>query len=466
MVSENEKDAGARPFRPSQVVVFDGENGQLVTTNGVVPALDSPAEPSFWPGPPETVEESGLLLPFVEDHLVRLLYFGQQMTGAQLAAACGLPYATMASVLHGLSRDHLVEVVGQDSMLDSGYRYALAPKGRVRADEALHRTWYHGPLPVPLNQYVAAIKAQSVAGLTIRRDALRDAFSDLVISEEFLDRIGPAVNAATSIFLYGAPGNGKTVIAERITRVISGTIFLPHAVEVDGSIIMLYDELNHKLVDKPPAQRHDGRWMRVRRPVVVAGGELTLASLDLIWNEVGRFYEAALQMKANGGIFLIDDFGRQLVRPADLLNRWIVPLERRIDYLTLQTGKKLELPFDQLLIISTNLNPAELADEAFQRRIRFRVVVDDPDEAQFTEVFKDVCAARKVRFDPAALEWLLATWWRPHNRPMRMVQPRDLVNQLVAIGQYLGREPIMEPELLDRACRSYFLTVRDPVGSR
>ena len=210
----------------------------------------------------------------------------------------------------------------------------------------------------------------------------------------FLDRIGPAVNAATSIFLYGAPGNGKTAIAERITAMIGGSIFVPNAIEVDGSIVMLYDELNHRPVERDGRRKHDGRWQRIRRPVVMAGGELTLASLDLIWNDVGRFYEAPLQMKSNGGTFLIDDFGRQLVRPVDLLNRWIVPLERRIDYLTLMTGKKLEIPFDQLLIFSTNLNPADLTDEAFQRRVRFRIPVEDPDLGQFAEVFQAVCKAQ------------------------------------------------------------------------
>ncbi|MBA2446576.1 MAG: ATP-binding protein [Chloroflexi bacterium] len=430
--------------------------------NGAAPVADAPA---FWPSPPQTIEESGLMLPTVEDHLVRLLYFGLQMTGAELAAGSGLPYIAIQPLVHGLTRDQVFERVGQKSVIDSGYVYALAPKGRVRADEALQRTWYHGPLPVPLAQYVAAARAQTIGEVVVRRDNLRAAFADLVIGEELLDRIGPAVNAADSIFMYGAPGNGKTAIAERITRMIGGAIFVPHAIEVDGSIIMVYDDLNHRPTDEQTTRRYDTRWTRVRRPVVVAGGELTLASLDLTWNGVAKFYEAPLQMKANGGTFLIDDFGRQMVRPVELLNRWIVPLERRIDYLTLQTGKRLEVPFDQLLIFSTNLNPADLADEAFQRRVRFRVAVDDPTEAQFAQVFKVVCAAKRVPFDPAGFEWLLRTWWQPYNRPLRMVQPRDLVNQLIAQAKYLGRPPAMEPDLLDRACRSYFVLDPTPAST-
>ncbi|MCC7366813.1 MAG: ATP-binding protein [Chloroflexi bacterium] len=421
-------------------------------------SYDTPIDTTdFWPKPPETIEETGLVVPMVEDHLVRLLYFSQQATGAELAGLCGIPYVALQGLIHGLVRDHVFEIVGQKTLVEAGYRYQLAPNGRSRADESLRRTWYRGPLPVPLERYVEAIREQSIGEVVIRRDALRTAFSDLVISEAFLDRIGPAVNAAQSIFLYGAPGNGKTAIAERITAMIGGAIFIPHAVEVDGSIVMLYDELNHHAVSDEGSRRYDRRWQRIKRPVVMAGGELTLASLDLIWNDIGRFYEAPLQMKATGGTFLIDDFGRQLVRPVDLLNRWIVPLERRIDYLTLMTGKKLEIPFDQLLIFSTNLNPADLTDEAFQRRVRFRIPVDDPTMDQFAEVFQAVCKAKRVPFDFETFEWLVETWWRPYERPFRMVQPRDLVNQLIAIAKYLGEPPAMAPELLNRACRSYFV---------
>lgn len=426
-------------------------------------AQTTPTETTtFWPKPPETIEETGLIVPMVEDHLIRLLYFSQQATGAELAAGCGIPYVAIQQMVHGLVRDHVFEIVGQKSLIEAGYRYQLAPQGRTRADEALRRTWYRGPLPVPLDRYVAAISDQSIGEVVIRQDALRTAFSDLVISDSFLDRIGPAVNAAQSIFLYGAPGNGKTAIAERITAMIGGAIFIPHAIEVDGSIIMLYDELNHKVAPAEGNRKYDARWQRIKRPVVIAGGELTLASLDLIWNDVGRFYEAPLQMKASGGTFLIDDFGRQLVRPVDLLNRWIVPLERRIDYLTLMTGKKLEIPFDQLLIFSTNLNPADLTDEAFQRRVRFRIPVDDPTMDQFAEVFQAVCKAKKVPFDFESFVWLVETWWKPYDRPFRMVQPRDLVNQLIAIAKYLGEPPAMVPELLNRACKSYFVIDTTP----
>jgi hypothetical protein len=425
------------------------------------PTAAAPNRPNgfgFWPDPPQTVEESGLSVPFIEDHLVRLLYFGQHMTGAELADGAGLPYVALQQLIHGLAREHFFEVVGQVSRVDSGYRYALAPKGHARASEALNYTWYDGPLPVPIDQYVEALKTQTSDELLFRRQDLRESFSDLVVSDDYLDRIGPAINAGNSLFLYGAAGNGKTATAERITRMIGGALFIPRAIEVGGSIVMLYDQLNHQLGEVPSARRYDGRWIYIKRPVIVTGGELTLAVLDLIWNSAGKFYEAPLQMKANGGTFLIDDFGRQLVRAADLLNRWIVPLEKRVDYLTLRTGKKFEIPFKVLLLFSTNLNPTDLADEAFLRRLGFRVGVEDPTDEQFEELFRLYCAMFDVPFDRSAIDWLLQNWWYPYNRPLRFVQPRDLIAQVVAISQYLNREPAMEPELLDRACRNYFIT--------
>jgi hypothetical protein len=422
------------------------------------PAPANPAPTaSFWPTPPQTIADSGLAVPFVEEHLVRLLYFGQHVTGAELAAACGLPFVVVQPLIHGLTREQVFEVVGQAARVESGYRYALAPLGLARAKEALNFSWYNGVLPVPLDQYVAAMKAQAAGELRVDPEALHSAFADLVVTEEYFDRIGPAINAGASLFLYGAPGNGKTLTAERITRLLGGEIFIPRAVEASGSIILLYDELNHRLVDEPTVRRYDARWVRIRRPALAVGGELTLTSLDLVWHEAGKYYEAPLQMKANGGTLLLDDFGRQLVRPADLLNRWIVPLERRIDYLTLRTGQKLEVPFEEFLLFATNLNPSDLADEAFLRRLGFRVRVHDPDEAQFVELFRRVCAAQGVRFDRAAVDWLLETWWRPYQRPLRFVHPRDLIAQIVAIARYLRREPVMEPDLLDRACRNYFV---------
>jgi hypothetical protein len=414
---------------------------------------------TFWPEPPQTIEEAGLIAPFVEDHLIRLVYFNQHATGSELAAQCGVPYVAIQPLIRTLVQDHVFETVGTKSLVEAGYRYVLAPKGRERADEALKRTWYRGPLPVPLDLYVEAINAQTIRDLVIRRDALRSAFSDLVISEDFLDRIGPAVNAATSIFMYGAPGNGKTAVAERITAMIGGAIFIPRAIEVDGSIVMLFDELNHRPIDAPEGRRYDGRWQRIRRPVVIAGGELTLASLDLIWNDIGKYYEAPLQMKATGGSFLIDDFGRQLVSPRELLNRWIVPLEKRVDYLTLRTGTKVEVPFDELILFSTNIDPKDLVDEAFLRRIRFKVPVPNPTPDQFRRIFAALCERARIPYDEDAIEYLLTTLYPRLGVEPRSVHPRDLIEQIYAAALFEGTTPQITRDSLERASERYFVAL-------
>ncbi len=270
------------------------------------------------------------------------------------------------------------------------------------------------------------------------------------------------MNSASSVFLFGYPGNGKTSIAERITRLMGDAIYIPHAVEADGQIIKLYDPIVHTAVDELGAYgvpAYDTRWIKIKRPVVITGGELTLPMLDLTYNPVSKFYEAPFQMKANGGIFLIDDFGRQQCRPIDLLNRWIVPLEKRFDYLTTVTGKKLEIPFDQLIIFSSNLDPQDLADEAFLRRIKYKINVKDPDEAQWREIWRLVCKGRQIPYDDSGLDYLLEKWYVPHDRPLRMCHPRDILDQMVSMAKYVMEDVSLgNPDLIDAACRTYFIT--------
>jgi hypothetical protein len=407
---------------------------------------------------PRDLQESGLPETMVEEHLLRTIYFANEMAAADMAAECGLPYTVIDPILKSLTKDLYLEIKGQRGIGDAAYVYTLSSKGKARALECLQKTWYRGPLPVPLDRYVGAIKAQSIRNLICTADSVRVAFNDLIIKSEMLDQLGPAVNSGSSLFLFGPPGNGKTAIAERVSRLMGDSIYLPRAVEVDGYVIKLIDTLSHIEVEDPHERLRDGRWALVKRPVVMVGGELTMAGLDLLWNDVGRFYEAPLQMKANGGVFFIDDFGRQIIRPADLLNRWIVPLEKKIDFLTLMTGKKVEIPFDELLIFSTNLNPEDLADEAFLRRIKFKVYASDPDLPQFVKVMQLVCRQRGIPYDDHGVEYMLDKWWRPHGRPLRMCHPRDIVDQLTAIARYLERRPELVPDLLDRACHSYFIS--------
>ncbi|MCC7103519.1 MAG: ATP-binding protein [Chloroflexi bacterium] len=430
--------------------------GRAGTVASPAPVRSTGDDARFVPGMPTTLEQTGLAQPLIEDHIIRTLYFQQALTAVEIGQEIALSYQVVGPLVKELSAQHFLEVKGQRGMGDSGYVYALVGKGKERAEEALAKTQYQGPLPVPLSDYCRAIESQSVRSVSVTVQNIRDAFRDLTVKQELLDQLGPAVNSGSSLFIFGAPGNGKTALAERITRLMGDRIYLPYAVEVDGWVIKVFDALNHEPVADPFEQRRDPRWVLVKRPVVVAGGELTLAGLDLLWSDVGRFYEAPLQMKANGGVFFVDDFGRQLVRPSDLLNRWIVPLEKRLDYLNLATGKKLAIPFDQLLIFSTNLKPEDLVDEAFLRRIKFKIRVDDPEPAMFEEVFRLACAGRGIAFDEWSYREMLQRWWSPSKRPLRMCQPRDVLDQLQAVAQYLMVPPAMTRDMLDRACRGYF----------
>jgi hypothetical protein len=409
----------------------------------------------FVPTAPETVEAAGLTFAFVEEHLLRSLHFAPQTSGAQLAAASGLSFHAIGPVLDSLRQDHLVEIRGQRGIGEPGYCYVLTTKGTARALEALERTQYRGPLPVPIAAYIASVKAQPIDMKLITAARVREAFSDLLAPNSVSDQIGPSIRSGSALFLFGAAGNGKTVMAERISRVLSDPVYIPHAIEVDGAVVKLFDPLVHRPTEAGSTPGLDHRWIQVQRPLVVAGGELTLDGLDLLWSSAGRYYEAPLQLKANGGVLLIDDFGRQQMRPTDMLNRWIVPLEKQVDYLTLITGKRVQVPFQQMLVFATNLEPTDLADDAFLRRIRFKLRLDDPTPEQFEELFRRECQSRGVPFSPEGLRYALERWWPGH--PLRMCQPRDVVEHIVAIAHYQGVDADFGARgLLDQACASYF----------
>ncbi len=420
--------------------------------------------PSFVPPIPFTIQDLDITQSFVEDMVVRALYFMGNITGGQIANFLRVPfYGLLSVVVEQLRTQELIDIVGQVGLGDAGYQFTLTTKGQSRANDAIDKTGYSGPMPVSYNDLLASIRAQTIKSLIVTRQSIRKAFADLIISDLMLNNIGPAVNSASSIFFFGAAGNGKTSIAERITRLMGDSIFVPYAVEADGQIIKLFDPINHEAVDDGDMQKidYDARWVRIKRPVVVVGGELTMQSLDLIYNENAKTYEAPFQMKANGGIFLIDDFGRQLMRPMELLNRWIVPLEKRYDYLTLVTGKKLEVPFDQLIVFSTNLDPGDLADEAFLRRIKYKINIVDPTEPQFRNIFQLVCKGKKVPYDDRSIDYLIKRWYKPFNRPFRSCQPRDLLDQMVAMAKYTMEPCTLTPDLIDSACSTYFINFKD-----
>ena len=421
------------------------------------------------PPVPLTLADTGLGAEQIEQLIVKGLY-GGEATGLTLAERLRLPYPILEPIIERIRQERVVEVRGAIGAGTSTYRYALTDAGRERARQYLEINQYTGAAPVPLASYIAAMHSLASSRGYIERERLRQGFSHLVIGDRVLEQLGPAVNANKAIFLYGEPGNGKTVIGEGLGRAIGGEMYMPYAIEIEGHIITMYDPINHVSLEEEPASSallnvatHDRRWVRIRRPVVIVGGELTLDMLDLTYNSLSKFYEAPLQLKANGGVFLVDDFGRQRMRPEDLLNRWIVPLESRVDYLTLHTGKKFQVPFDVLTIFATNLDPASLADEAFLRRIPYKIPIDDPSVDQFSRIFELACSRRGLKFHQVMVAYLHRRHYVPRQRPLRACQPRDLLDQVAALCRYRGVPPTITRELIDDACRAYF--VDDPAGT-
>jgi hypothetical protein len=416
---------------------------------------------------PATLHDTGLGADQIERLLVKTLYVGEA-SGLSVADRICLPFTILEPLVERLRAERLIEVRGASGSGAASYRYALTDGGRERAQQYFDISRYVGPAPVPLAAYVSAMTALQAARGYLDRDRLRGGFTNLVVRDELLEQLGPAVNSGKAVFLYGPPGNGKTVLAEGMGRTLGGDMYIPHAIDVDGHTITLFDPIAHEALDADAdadgdassvvvSTQRDRRWVRIRRPVVMVGGELTLDQLDLTFNPISKFYEAPIHMKANGGVFLVDDFGRQRIRPEDLLNRWIVPLESRIDYLTLATGKKFQIPFDVLVVFATNLNPESLADEAFLRRIPYKIPIGDPSLEDFTRIFEMNCRWRKLRFHQVMVAYLHRRHYLPVGRPLRACHPRDLLDQVTALCRYRGIEPAISRELIDAACAAYFV---------
>jgi len=447
------------PPRPQQIKKLTSPLGNSA------PSSSASSSKDMWSPPPLTkIEDTGLNLLNVADLVLKVLYLGGVLAGHEISEIVKLPYTgVLETVIDFLKREKYVEVRGAGGFGEASYQYIISAKGAEKAREAMERSQYAGAAPVTLAQYVNSLRAQNRERLVVHETELKQVLEHLVISEELLGRVGPAVNSGRSIFLYGPPGNGKTTISEVIGRMILGDdMWIPYAIDVDGQIIRVFDDVNHVVSEKAAIKQGTGlisdpRWIRIKRPMIMVGGELTLAGLDLVYDDTNKFYEAPFQVKANGGMFLIDDFGRQQVRPRDLLNRWIVPLEKGVDFLTLHTGRKIEIPFFVLIVFSTNLDPRELVDEAFLRRIRHKIEITDPSYEEFREIFKRVCEAKKIKYDEQALAYLLKEWYINHDRALRSVHPRDIINQLIDIASYLNQPPTLTRELLDRAAASYFV---------
>jgi len=393
------------------------------------------------------------------------------LSGFGVSDAMALPFALVDELLMELQGRGFLEVKNADGPARSSYWFSLTGKGREWAGEELAASRYVGPAPVPFHQYVEWALGQSIDRVRIHRDRLERGLADLVLPEGFLDLLGPAVNSGKSLFLYGDPGNGKTRMAEAIAALFGEAFFVPHAVDLDGHIMVLYDPVFHQPLE-PQEPRpfsgpslfrevptHDRRFVRVKRPVAIAGAELEMDQLDLRYDPFSRTYQAPIQLKANGGVLVIDDFGRQRIRPRDLLNRWIVPLEHRLDYLSLESGKKIAVPFDCLVVFSTNIEPSGLVEEAFLRRIHYKIRVPDPTAEEYDEIFSRCCSAHGLPYDPEAPELVRREFYGPGKAVPRGCHPRDILGHLRDIAHFQGAEPELSPTLLRQACTSYFVAM-------
>jgi hypothetical protein len=416
-------------------------------------ATQSGNRPAFFPPVPDSFEKLGISDILVQDLLLRRVFIERTSTLSSLSKTLKLSPAVVETAFRQMRHRQLVEVTG---MAGNDYNFTLSGPGRQLAIERFEITQYAGPCPVSLAQYTAGTKAQT-ARVSVNRDRLRRALSEMVLTDTLLDQLGPALISQAALFLYGSTGNGKTSLAERLIRLYDDDILIPYSVEVDGQIIMLYDPVVHQPVDPDEKDlEYDPRWVRCHRPCIIAGGELVPSMLDLRMDDASGTYAAPLQMKANNGILVIDDFGRQLIPPRDLLNRWIVPLDRRIDYLMLRYGVKFQIPFELMVVFATNLDPNSLADEAFLRRIQNKILVEEVSAGVFDEILRRQTLARAITYDQEMADYLRSLCLRDGRTVLRACYPADLCRVLMSISLYEGRPPRLNRTDLERAVSLYF----------
>jgi predicted ATPase with chaperone activity len=413
-----------------------------------------------YPGAPRTAADTGLELSFVADLILKHVLFIGEFRLADIAERVKLPMPIVDTAVEVLRREKFVEVKGAADYAKVSYHFNVTGHGKNRAAELLDVCRYIGPAPVPLDEYKKIVELQTIKNIVVSEESVKRAFSHLIMSESLLKRLGPAISSGKAMFIYGPAGNGKTTIAETIGKILPDTVYIPHALIVGGQIITVFDPVNHIPAKREPekaANDVDHRWVLIRRPAIMTGGELTLRTLDLDFNHISKFYEASLQLKANNGLFIVDDFGRQQIEPQNLLNRWIVPLERRTDFMTLHTGMKFDIPFDQLVIFATNIEPKKLVDEAFLRRIRYKIKIDHPTEEEYEAIFKRVCESNGIAFKKDVFDYLMRNFYRKLGIRLNACHPRDLIDHIIDDAHYYNCTAQLTKEGIGNAWENYFV---------
>jgi len=435
----------------------------------------APAAGSIAPAAPTKIEDTGLDMAFLINLMTKGMYLESMVEVGQLTNATKLSSNVVNTVTQEMVDRKLIAASGSAGAgAAAAVRYQLTKEGQQVALDACNQNQYFGPAPVPLADYQAQIKKQNIAGERVSKDDIARSFADIIVPEEFIKRLGPAINSGHSILIYGPAGNGKTTVAEKVAAIFETTVYVPHCFEIDGSIIKVFDPSVHKAVEQAEAgeagrpslrrERNDRRWVACQRPVVITGGELTMDMLDLKFNELAKFYEAPLHVKALNGTFIIDDFGRQKVSPEEILNRWIVPLQTRVDYLTLHSGKAFQLPFDELVIFSTNMAPDDLMDPAFLRRIPYKLETYDPTEEAFKAIFTAVAGKQGIELTEDIFNYVVKELTETVKKPLACYQPKFIIDQVVAACKYEGTQPALTQGYVDDAISNLYATGSQYVG--
>jgi len=447
---------------PNESPALEGATAELAALATAISSYES----AFVPPLPRSIEQTGINEGFLEDLILKTLYSRGETVGRDLAGALGLKFSLIEPRVEFLKGQRLIQVKNSLGFGAVSAVFGMSDAGRIRVRECLEQNQYVGAMPVPIEQYCTAVRAQRLKSGWLTLEALQHAYRGMIVSADVLGQIGPAVNSGKSLLIYGQPGNGKSYLAEALCGVNESAIYVPYAIEYQGNVIKVFDPIHHSRMDEDgdlassvtSEVRYDSRWARCRRPFIVTGGELSIDMLDLGYNSISKVYDAPFHLKANNGIYLIDDFGRQKSSPAELLNRWIVPMDRRVDYLSFNTGGKVEVPFDAFVIFSTNLQPEQLGDEAFLRRIQYKLLLRSPARQEFFEIFQAYCGSQGLQCSEALVSGFVEKHYEKTGKRFRRCHPRDVISHAADLIGFERLPMELTETLLNRAFESCFVS--------